>query len=97
MIVSTEFIKGRDVLRDFCGYPILRKLFADGAIEAFGRRSIVAPDIEDQGVVCDSHLIQFINKSSRMVVGVLAGTSVTGLIDPTELLGDALNVIVSNG
>ncbi|MFA9401164.1 MAG: cation:proton antiporter, partial [Acidobacteriota bacterium] len=29
-----------------------------------------------------------------LVVGVLAGTSVTGLIDPNELLGDALNPIV---
>lgn len=29
-----------------------------------------------------------------LVVGVLAGTSVTGLIDPDELLGDALNPVV---
>src|SRR5208283_4328617 len=50
-VKSTELVQRGDVLRDLGGNSVLRQLLADGSVQALRRRTVVAPDVEDQRVV----------------------------------------------
>ncbi len=70
-IQAAEFLQCVDVLRDLGRDAILCELLADGAVQPLGRRAVVAPDVEDQGVVELALALDLGDDLSRVDVGVL--------------------------
>ncbi|MNP34602.1 hypothetical protein D3C76_1278980 [compost metagenome] len=50
---------------------VLRQQFAERAVLALGAGAVVAPDIEDQGVLALAHLVQGIEEPSGLRIGML--------------------------
>ena len=73
-VQAAEFIQRLEVLRDLGWDAILRELLADRAVQAFGRGTVVAPDVEDERVIKLALPLDFINDSARVVVSVLGET-----------------------
>mgnify|MGYP003465495730 CR=1 FL=1 len=63
--------KLRQLLLDGIRNAVLRQLLADGAVQAFGGRTVVAPDVEDDRVVQSALALDLGDDPARVVVGVL--------------------------
>ena len=53
---------------------VLGEQFADASLLAFGARAVVAPDVEDDGVLADTELFQPVHELADLRVGVLDET-----------------------
>ena len=67
-IQAAKRIERLDVHRNGGRNAVLREQLADGAVLAFRRGAVVAPDVEDQGVVTVAEAIDFIDEPADMVV-----------------------------
>ena len=73
---AAEFIERLDLLGDGVGNLILREQFADGAVLTFGGGAVVAPDVEDDGVLALSGLVEVIDQLADLRIGVFAEAGV---------------------
>ena len=73
---AAEFIEGLDLLRDGVGNLILREQFADGTVLTFGGGTVVAPDVEDDGVVALAGLVEVIDQLADLRIRVFAEAGV---------------------
>ena len=67
---AAEFIERLEMLRNRRRNAVLRQLLADRAIQPFGRRTVVAPDVKDQRVVQLALALDLVDHPSRVVVSV---------------------------
>ena len=70
-VQAAQLVERLDVLRYRGRNAVLREHLADGAVLAFRRGAVVAPDVEDQRVVAVAEAIDFIDEAADMVVRVL--------------------------
>ncbi len=59
------------VLLDGVGDAVLGQQFADGPVLSLGARSVVAEDVEDQGVVAHTQALQLVDELAGLHVDVL--------------------------
>ena len=67
-------LQGLELLLDGVGDVVLRQKFADAPLLPFGTGTVVAPDIENDGVVANAHFLQAIDELSNLSIGVLHET-----------------------
>ena len=70
-IEPAEFLQRLDVLRDLGRNAVLRELLGDGAVQAFRRGAVVAPDVKDQRVVEFALPLDLGDHPAGVVVGML--------------------------
>ena len=66
-----DLVQRRDLLLDRVRDVVLGEQFADAPLLAFGARAVVAPDVEDDGVVAEAELLQPVHQLADLGVGVL--------------------------
>ena len=69
-IEPAKLFQRREVLGDFRRNPVLRQLLADGSVQPFRRGAVVAPDVEDEGVVELPLPLDLIDHPAGIVVGM---------------------------
>ena len=60
-----------ELLLDRVGNLVLGEQLADGAVLALGARAVVAPDVEDDGVVAKAERVELVDDPADLGVGVL--------------------------
>ena len=69
-VEPAERVQRIDVLLGGRGDAVLRQQFADAAVLAFGRRAVVAPDVEDERVVAVAETVDLIDDAADLDVDV---------------------------
>ncbi len=70
-VQSADRVEGGDLLRDRVRHAVLGQQLADRPVLALGARTVVAPDIEDEGVVAQAQSLQPVHQLADLGVGVL--------------------------
>ena len=70
-VEAAEAFEGFELLLDGVGDVVLREQFADGAELSFGARAVVAPDVEDDGIVAEAAVFKALDEAADLAVGVL--------------------------
>ena len=69
-VEPAEIIEGRYVLADGAGNAVLRQEFTDRATLAFRRGAVIAPDVEDQGIVAVAEPVDLVDDPADLDIRV---------------------------
>lgn len=74
-IQSAESIEHLDVLVDLRGNSVLSKQLRDGSVLAFPGGAVVAPDVDNQGVILIAESFNFGEDATHLMISVLSKSS----------------------
>ena len=73
---AAEFVERLDLLGNRIGNLVLGEQLADRTVLPFSRGTVVAPDVEDDGVIALSGLVEVVDQLADLRIGVFAETRV---------------------